>query len=313
MGQNMFALIFMLAFMGQSFGPTAVWQPDANFRQSVVSNCDNRGSEFSKCFADRMKAAGASAEALAFTHAVQDEGYMQGFLSFGPIAVASVMYPFRANENSALLIINGEPSVIDVDALNKLPTDQMKADPTYQPMLKDHSNATLWPGDRSSMDSLLALLFEDGSREVVADYRVQAGCHACAVLGQAFFGFQFDQHGKLTSTKFNGFTPNYSSNHAVSRKIVRIAPNSTFTVLLPANQTTGYAWALAHTQGKNELQLLGHNYQSDGSQIGGGGQEHWSFRAPSVGEFKLSFSYRRPWEKNTAPAKSLNISIRVQP
>jgi hypothetical protein len=46
----------------------------------------------------------------------------------------------------------------------------------------------LWPGDRASTDHLLAVVFEDGSRQLVAGYRVQAGCHACAVLGQAFFG-----------------------------------------------------------------------------------------------------------------------------
>lgn len=311
-GTCMLPLLLMWAIANQNFGPAAVWKPGADFRQSVITACENRGREFDECFADRMKAAGASAEAVAFTHAIHNGGYMQGIRLVGPIAVASVIYPFRANENSGLLIVNGKPLMIDVDALNSLPADRMSADTMYQAMLKEHSDATLWPGDRSSTNSLLALMFDDGSYELVAGYRVQAGCHACAVLGQAFFGFEFDRDGKMTSTKFNGFTPDFSGDRSVSEKVVRVAPNSLFTVLLPANRTTGYSWALAHSEAKSELTLLHHDYQSAGNLVGGGGEERWSFRAPSAGDLKLNFSYARPWEKNTAPAESLALSIRVQ-
>ena len=308
----MFPLVFTLAFASSNFGSVAVWHPPASFRQAVVSACGNRGADFGKCFADQMKAAGASAEALAFTHAVHDDGYMQAFRPVGQIAVASVMYSFRANENSALLIVNGAPAVIDVDALNALPTNQMKTDPAYQAMLKEHSNATLWPGDRASGDDLLALAFADGSREIVADYRVQAGCHACAVLGQAFFGFRFDPNAKLTATEFTGFTTGYRGTHAVPQKIIRVKVNTIFTVLLPANRTTGYSWGLDPAQGRSELQVLGHDYEPVGHGIGSGGEERWSFRASGESEYKLHFSYRRPWEKNTAPAKSLEIVVRAQ-
>jgi predicted secreted protein len=301
-----------LALASSNFGSAAVWHPSASFRQSVLSACENRGANFDKCFAGQMKAAGASPEALAFTHALHDGGYMQAFRQVGQIAVASVMYPFRANENSALLIVNGEPAVVDVDALNTLPADQMKADPGYQAMLKEHSNATLWPGDRTSADNLLALAFADGSGEIVADYRVQAGCHACAVLGQAFFGFSFDPNANLTATKFTGFTAGYRGIHAVPQKIIRVNPNTTFTVLLPANRTTGYSWELVPAQGQSELQLLSHNYAPARSQIGSGGEERWSFRASRAGEYRLHFSYGRPWVKNAAPAKRLEIVVRVQ-
>ena len=308
----MFPLVFALALGSSNFGPAAVWHPAANFRESVVSACGNRGAAFGKCFADQMKAAGASAEALAFTHSIHDDGYMQAFRPIGQIGVASVMYPFRANENSALLIVNGEPAVIDVDALSTLPADQMKADPAYQAMLKEHSNATLWPGDRASADNLLALVFADGSREIIADYRVQSGCHACAVLGQAFFGFTFDPNAKLTAARFTGFTTEYRGIQAVPQKIITVKPNTTFTVLLPANPTTGYSWSLDPNQGRSELQPLSHKYEPAGNRIGSGGEERWSFRAAGASEYRLHFSYRRPWEKNAAPAKSLEIVVRVQ-
>ena len=71
----MFPLVFTLALASSNFGPAAVWHPTASFRQSVVSACTNRGADFGKCFAGQMKAAGASADALAFTHAMNDDGY----------------------------------------------------------------------------------------------------------------------------------------------------------------------------------------------------------------------------------------------
>jgi len=308
----MLTLILALALGNANFGPEAVWHPDAGFRQSIISACANRGAGFADCFAEQMKTAGASAQALAFTHAIHDDGYMQGFRSLGPIAIAAVMYPFRANENNGLLIINGEPSPIDVDALNKLPADEMKADTAYEALLKVDSNAALWPGDRASSDDLLALAFPDGSREIVAGYRVQAGCHACAVLGQAFFAFNFNQTGKLIETKFTGFTSGYGGITAVPQKIITVKPNTTFTVLLPANRTTGYSWMLDPSSITANLQSMNHNYESSGTGIGAAGEERFTFRAAHAGESKMLFTYVRPWEKNTAPAKKLDLLVRVR-
>lgn len=308
----MYALFFLLAFASSRFGPEAVWQPSTGFRQSVDSGCENRGAEFGKCFERQMKAAGASAEALAFTDTIGDNGYMQGFRPVGPVAVASVMYPFRANENNALLLINGLPVVIDVDALNRRQLNQMREDPAYQAMLKNHPNATLWPGDRSSVDSLLALAFTDGSRELVAGYRIQDGCHACAVLGQAFFGFHFDQNGKMMFVRFTGFSPLSQGSEAPPLRMLRTMPGKTFTALLPANPSTGFSWMLTPIEGPSEPQLLGHKYEPNENGIGRNGEERWTFRAPDTGEYKLTFSYKRPWEKNTAPAQVIEILLLVE-
>lgn len=237
---------------------------------------------------------------------------MQGFRPLGPIGVASVMYPFRANENNGLLIVNGEPPLVDVDALQNLPQGEMKADPAYQAMFKQHPDATLWPGDRASTDDLLALAFADGSRQLVAGYRVQAGCHACAVLGQAFFGFSFDAAGKLVSTKFTGFTAEYRADRATAQKILSVSPDMTFSLLLPANRSTGYSWTLDSPSAKGPLQSAGHTYNSLGSQMGSGGEERFSFRTVGSGDSSLVFRYSRPWEKSGVAQKTLEIVVRVQ-
>jgi predicted secreted protein len=306
------ALLLVLVVVDTKFGPEAVWHPDAGFRRSVISMCEGRAAGFMKCFAEQMKAAGASSQALAFMHAINDNGYMQAFRPLGPIAVASLMYPFRANENSGLLIVNGQPLVIDVDALSNLPEAEMKANLAYQALLKEHPNATLWPGDRASTDDLLALVFEDGSRQLVAGYRVQAGCHACAVLGQAFVGFSFDTAGKLISSKFSGFTTDYRGSGAAQQKILSVGPDTTFSVLLPANRTTGYSWTIDSSSASGELRRLSHTYESSGTRVGTGGEERFSFHAAGRGESRVVFGYSRPWEKNATPQKTLEIVVRVQ-
>jgi predicted secreted protein len=301
-----------LAMQVHEFGPSVVWRPPDNFRNTVLSACESSGAGFGKCFVDRMKAAGASAQALDFAHLIHDDGYVKALRSVGPVDAALVSYPFRANENFGLFLVNGEPPAIDIDDFKNLQQDKMKADAAYTSMSSSHPDATLWPGDRSSPDSLLALIMPDGSQQFVADYRIQAGCHACAVLGQAFFNFTFDSQGKFNGANFSGFTSKYVFSRVASEKMLRVESGSTWTVLLPANRTTGYSWNLAPLPNPAPIENTGHNYEAKTSGLAGsGGDERWTFHAAAPGETTLKFAYARPWEKNN-PAKTLSINIRVQ-
>ncbi len=300
-----------LALQILAYRESAVWHPPADFRSKVLAACENRGAAFGKCFADQMKAAGASAEALAFTRLIHGDGYVQAFRPVARVGIAAVSYPFRANENDGLYLVNGDPPAINIDDLQKLVSGQMDSDPAYDAAKKSHPNADLWPGDRSSTGSLLALTFPDGSQQFVADYRVQAGCHACAVLGQAFFGFNFDPAGKFTGTEFSGFTPLYTFSRTASEKIVSVKPGSTFTIVLPSNRSTGYSWQLKSSA--SALEALGNKYEpSSDSRMGAGGEDLWTFHARGAGESTLHFSYARSWEKNTSPAKELKVTVRVR-
>jgi predicted secreted protein len=301
-----------LAMQVHEFGSSVVWRPPGNFRNTVLSACESAGAGFGKCFSGQMKAAGASAQALDFTHLIHDTGYVEALRAIGPVDAALVNYPFRANENSGLFLINGEPPAIDIDDFKSLQQDQMKADAAYSSMSRSHSDATLWPGDRSSTDAPLALITPDGSQEFVADYRIQAGCHACAVLGQAFFNFRFDSRGKFEGANFSGFTPKYVFSRVASVKMFRVESGSTWTILLPSNKTTGYSWNLASLPEAAAVESVGHKYEAQARGLAGaGGDERWTFHAARQGESTLNFSYMRPWEKNK-PAKTLSLDIRVQ-
>lgn len=109
----------------------AVWRPEAGFMARFHARCEERrGAAFAACFSAAMKEAGASPAALAFTARLGNEGYLEALdLTAGPIAVAHVFYPFRANENAAWLLVNGHPAMIDVDAQRYLSLTAMRLSP----------------------------------------------------------------------------------------------------------------------------------------------------------------------------------------
>lgn len=306
--------LFVLGFAMQirEFGPAVVWRPADTFRQTVLSACSNSGPGFGKCFVQNMKTAGASAQAIDFAHLIQDNGYAQALRPIGPVDAALVNYPFRANENLGLYLINGEPPAIDVDDFKNLRQDQMKEDTAYAAMFKNHPDATLWPGDRSSPDVLLALIMPDNSQRFVAPYRVQAGCHACAVLGQAFFDFVFDSRGTFKSANFSGFTSKYLFSRTASDTMLTVGPGSTWSIVLSSNRTTGYSWQLTPLPNSASVESMGHKYEAGPAGLpGAGGAERWTFHAKSQGESTLNFTYARPWEKND-PAKTLSVQARTR-
>lgn len=310
----MLPVVLLLALLPQSgFDRGVVWNPPPDFRVQVFSACDNAPGGFGGCFLSQMKRAGASPQALAFTNRIEGDGYVSAFRPLGRLSAALVNYPFRANENNGLVILNGTPTVVDVDDSKYLRQDQLQSIPQYAALLKSHPDASLWPGDRSTPDDLLVLSLPGGSRQFIAGYRIQAGCHACAVLGQAFFGFVFDANGEFQRAEPVGFTTEYTPGSASSNKSATVRVGTSFSLLLPANPTTGYGWTLASSGKSQTLQPLGHQYHPASTPaLGAGGEEHWSFRANTPGQSVLNFSYQRPWEKNLPPAKTLVVTVRVR-
>lgn len=196
------SLLFALAIsaMSAEFGSPAIWTPSDDFRQHVIADCGGAGARFRDCFASRMKQAGASPEALAFSAALSNEGYMRGFRECGRVSIAAVTYPFRANENDGLLLVNGDPAIVDVDKLDRLPTDGLK------PLQQRNPKANLWPSARDNAGRITAENLPGGGQRFLVEYRVQDGCHACALLGKATYVFEFDNLGKFVRAHFQKFT-----------------------------------------------------------------------------------------------------------
>jgi len=163
------------------------------------ARCDGRsGAGFDACFAAAMAKAGASKAALDFTRRLGNEAYLQALDdSGGPVAVAHVFYPFRANENDAWLLVNGGPALIDVDDRRNLTLAAMRSSAAYHEIHHRYRNVTFWPGDRGA--SAPAVI--QGGREFVVGYLLRDLCHACATVGRVRFAFDFDAGGKFLGTR----------------------------------------------------------------------------------------------------------------
>jgi hypothetical protein len=205
--------VFVVARLSQQEAPGAsttsrvssrtAWQPSQEVLHQVRQTCQVFAfPELGECFVKQMQSAGASPEAIAFSRGLYNEGYLQKFQETGRVDIAWVMYPFRANENSGCLLVNGMPPQVDVDNLSQLPRDQLNADGAWKALLAKYPHATLWPGDRTGASGVRAESQSTGGQRFIVDYRVLDGCHACARLGVVHYAFDFDAKGEFRSALY---------------------------------------------------------------------------------------------------------------
>jgi inhibitor of cysteine peptidase len=96
-------------------------------------------------------------------------------------------------------------------------------------------------------------------------------------------------------------------------KTIQCSVDEEFSIVLDSNPTTGYQWQLARPTDEKTLNLIDKKYKAPKPQLAGaGGQEVWSFKALSAGKTTIVFEYRRPWEKEKGPVKSMSFIINIQ-
>jgi hypothetical protein len=194
-------------------GNAAVWQLPAQFVTNAHAACDRILADFSDCFIEQMAKAGAPPAAVAFTRELSksnhgDVGILTGFQPVGPVDIAWVTYPLRANTNYGLLFVNGKPRIIDVEDLKLLDQNAMERSAQFQDLKRGRfPEVDLWPGDRDGTSWPNSQAGPNHGIQFTADYPLRNGCHACARAGSAFFNWNFDAEGKFLGTTFVGMTP----------------------------------------------------------------------------------------------------------
>lgn len=191
-------------------GPSAVWQLPQDFLTKAHAACDKSASpaSFAECFISQMSSAGAPADATSFTRMLFKQtdgmlGIMTAFKKYGPVDAAQVLYPLRANDNYVLLLVNGDPRILDVDDLQKLDRAAMEQNAFYQAIKSRYQQTDLWPGDRSGNEPWPRVQsLSGGGTEFIVSYPLINGCHACQHVGLARFGWDFDATGKFLHTTF---------------------------------------------------------------------------------------------------------------
>ena len=189
-------------------GASAVWQPPQDFVTKAHAACDKSNPpNYAECFIDQMPKSGAPADAVSFTRMLYRQsdgqvGIMSAFEKVSPVDVARVLYPLRANDNYGLLLVNGDPAILDVDDLKKLNRAEMEQSPLYQAVKQKYMGTDLWPGDRSGDMWPQAKPLPDGGQQFIIGYPLINGCHACAHVGLARFSWNFDAKGKFLGTNY---------------------------------------------------------------------------------------------------------------
>lgn len=191
-------------------GASAVWQPPKDFLGNAHAACDKAMNpvSYGECFINQISVAGAPVDGVSFTRMLYQQsdgqvGIMSAFKKYGPVDAAQVFYPLRANDNYGLLLVNGDPSVLDVDDLKKLDQSAMQQDPMFQAVKRKFPAVDLWPGDRSSSEPWPRLQsLPNGGQRFVVSYPLLNGCHACQHLGAVRFGWDFDATGKFLQTTY---------------------------------------------------------------------------------------------------------------
>ena len=89
----------------------------------------------------------------------------------------------------------------------------------------------------------------------------------------------------------------------------------TLAVHLDANPSTGYRWELTRLAGASVVQVGLPDYQPETAagvpRVGAPGHTTFRFRALQAGTSSIELAYRRPWEADVAPAKTVRFEIAV--
>jgi inhibitor of cysteine peptidase len=101
---------------------------------------------------------------------------------------------------------------------------------------------------------------------------------------------------------------------AISKEI-EVPVDSSFTVTLCSNPTTGFQWESAKINDQAVLRQTDHKFvppEAKGDRPpapGTPGKEVWTFKALKKGTCSVSMKYSRPWEGSEKGAWTFNLSV----
>src|ERR1700744_2664909 len=110
----------------------SVWRPSQSILAAIRTKCGaGNAADLQSCFVAEMKNQGASNASMAFTQSMANSGqiYLNFFRKTGKVSIGYFTYVFRANEMNGVVLLNGDPSPIDVDDPKYLTVDMLKQNP----------------------------------------------------------------------------------------------------------------------------------------------------------------------------------------
>jgi hypothetical protein len=276
-----------------------VFAGDTKFIDAVKATCqDPRADKLQDCFAEEMKKAGASSAAVEFSKQLGEPGFVRDFRAAGPVDIAYVLYPYRANENQSWLIVNGTPPVIDVDnsKLVTIAARALKNNAAYAGLARAHPDASPWPSDRYSTETPDVEMGANGGVHIIVNYRLREKCHSCAVLGHAWYSFEFDAKGIFAGARLMAISvtrdkaPVVRTTSKMVGTSVGTSAGDELTIALPIKDAAGSEWILAKALDTAKVRLIEHSHVAPPAGNGAAGTEElWKFAALGVGTTQIAF------------------------
>jgi hypothetical protein len=276
-----------------------VFAGDTKFVDAVKSGCqDLHPDKLQDCFAGAMKKAGASTAAVEFSKQLGEPGFVRDFRVAGPVDVAYVLYPYRANENQSWLIVNGDPAAIDVDnsKLVTIAARALKNNSAYTALAKAHPDLSPWPGDRYSTEMPDVEMGAKGGVHIIVNYRLREKCHSCAVLGHAWYSFEFDAKGLFAGARLMAISvtrdkaPMTRAMSKTGSTPVGSTVGEELTIALPVKDAAASEWTLAKALDSAKVRLIEHSHVAPPAGNGAAGTEElWKFAALGAGTTEIAF------------------------
>jgi len=276
-----------------------VFAGDTKFVDAVKVICqDPHADKLQDCFAGEMRKTGATPAAVEFSKQLGEPGFVRDFKAAGPVDIAYVFYPYRANENQSWLIVNGAPPVIDVDnsKLVTIAARALKNNATYAGLAHAHPDLSPWPGDRYSTETPDVEMGANGGVHIIVNYRLREKCHSCAVLGHAWYSFEFDAKGIFAGARLMAISLTWAKDPVmrVTGKMSGISVGTTvgeeLTIALPVKDAAGSEWILAKALDTAKVRLMEHSRVAPPAGNGAAGTEElWRFASLGAGTTQIAF------------------------
>jgi len=94
-------------------------------------------------------------------------------------------------------------------------------------------------------------------------------------------------------------------------KTVDVAAGNIVEIQLSENATAGYRWTL-ETIDKSVCKVVAEERHGPDKVIPGASGTHvWRLKAAHAGDCRIEITYRRAWQRDTPPAQTFKLGLRV--
>lgn len=185
----------------------AIWPLPPNFYAEIMQNCPYKLGplQFTKCVTDAMRQYGASSQAIAFTTMLQGQGFLSAFRATGQVDIAQATV-IAADHSDEFYLVNGKPTPINIDdpAILEQTTNVMNQNIQYRAIHTQYPQVMLWPGNHTFPT---VTKNPSGGQRFIFTYPLKNGCNACATIGYADIGFDFNNGGTFLGPQLISVAP----------------------------------------------------------------------------------------------------------